>query len=166
MLRSHLPERSGRCALNARNWIVAFVFQGTFLKPEFVIWPFRLFTVIQPLRYTFRSVYYLQFIGTLWEGAQLSSDPTGFTCGSQPGFCYGRTGEQVLSSLSHLFSPGVENTVAKDMGIVLLIAFVFKMIWLLIIVLRTNRAKLGTAETPVASAETAAAIRSGQAVEI
>ncbi|CAE8583869.1 unnamed protein product [Polarella glacialis] len=130
-------------------WALAFLFSGVFLMPEFVIWPLRGLCSALPLTYASRSLHHLEFHGTVWEGAQLSSKRPGFTCG-QEGPCYGRTGDQVLHSLSVLFAAGVENTIAKDIGIILIIGVIFKTICFAVVVLRTHRAH---AAWPIVSAQ-------------
>lgn len=115
-------------------WINAFLFSGGFLKPDFIIWPFRKIVDITPLFYAMRSFVYLEFHDTVWDGAQLT--PAGFTC-NQPGLCYGREGEQVLRSLSQAFSSAAGNHVATDTAMLFLMAFTFKIICFVTIVLRT-----------------------------
>lgn len=120
-------------------WIIAFLFSGSFLKPVFIIWPFRELVYLTPLFYGMRSIQYQEFHDTLWDGAQLT--PTGFKC-NEPGFCYGREGDQVLGSLSLLFSSVAGNHFAMDVAMLLLMAFIFKVICFATIVLRTYWADL------------------------
>merc|ERR1712137_745816 len=42
-------------------WFTNFLFSGAFLKPEFVSWPWKLFTYLVPLRWTLASMNYLEY---------------------------------------------------------------------------------------------------------
>jgi hypothetical protein len=125
-------------------WFVGFLFCGSFLKPDSIIWPFRAICWFFPLRWTIRAMSYLEFHGTEWEGAELNSvSPTGFVCpgANSPLNCFGRTGDQVLKSLSQQFgnlSDSAEDTVVKDVVYCLIIAAVFKVICIISIVLKTR----------------------------
>jgi len=123
-------------------WFVAFLFSGCFLKPDFIIWPFRAFCWCLPLRWMIRALVYLEFHGTEWEGAELSSvSPTGFVCpgADSPLNCFGRTGDQVLKSLAQQFGNlSTEDTVVEDIVYCLIIAAVFKIICIVSIVLKTR----------------------------
>jgi len=118
-------------------WINAFLFSGGFLKPDFIIMPFRKIVDITPLFYAMRSFIYLEFHGTTWSGAHPTAE--GFAC-NQPGFCYGHTGEQVLASLSQSFSSATGDHVGTDAAVLLLMASIFKIICFVTIVLRTHGA--------------------------
>jgi hypothetical protein len=125
-------------------WISAFLFSGGFLKPEFIIWPFNKVVDVTPLFYTMRSLQYLELHGTVWDGARLSNSPVGFTC-DHPGFCYGHTGDQVLSSLLQLFSSAVGDRVASDTLTLLVMAFGFKVLCFTAIVVRTRTSSVAIA---------------------
>jgi hypothetical protein len=123
-------------------WFLAFLFSGLFLKPDFIIWPFRALCSCLPLRWALRAMVYLEYHGTEWEGAELSSvSPTGFVCpgAGSPMNCFGRTGDQVLKSLVQQFGNlSTEDTVVEDICYCLIIAGVFKIICIVSIILKTR----------------------------
>lgn len=123
-------------------WFAAFLFSGLFLKPEFIIWPFRALCSCLPLRWAIRGMNYLEYHGTEWEGAELSSvSPTGFVCpGASPTVnCFGRTGDQVLKSLTVQFGNlSAEDTVVEDIAYCLIIAGFFKILCIVSIILKTR----------------------------
>merc|ERR1712217_299709 len=83
-------------------WFISFLFCGTFLKPEVLLWPFDTLSVLFPLRWTFSSMGYLGYHGTFWDGAEDIGDNK-FKCAAG-GACFGHSGDQVLQSLSHTFA--------------------------------------------------------------
>jgi ABC-type multidrug transport system ATPase subunit len=92
-------------------WFAAFLFCGLMIPIDNVVWPFKLFGYIMPLKYCLRILLYNEFIDQDWKGAELcdpQSDancfsvsdkqgPTdGWTCGSLSEACYGKEGWQVI----------------------------------------------------------------------
>ena len=96
-------------------WSSSIVFCGLVFRGEDVVWPFRLFYYVMPLKWTFGSAGYDLFMPSDFTGAETCvpgaaitySDGTTATCssagfcdGMQSSFgCWGRTGEQVLDTL-------------------------------------------------------------------
>lgn len=145
-------------------WFAAFLFSGNFLSPDFIVWPFRIFTYCFPFRWTIRTMNYAEFHGTEFDGAELSStSPTGFVCpgASSPLECYGRTGDQVLKSLSHQFQNlSTEDTFGEDIAYCCIFAAVFKIICMISIVVKTRwktpvRLPGGRTSTAAGTTETA-----------
>ena len=100
-------------------WFASFLFSGLLVPVDDVTWPFRALCYVLPLGWSLRTMAGVEFRDTLWEGAVLC--PTsgeegcsyhadgdgneilpGWTCGPTglPGLCSGRTGAQVLDTLS------------------------------------------------------------------
>merc|ERR1712113_271675 len=102
-------------------WFCSFLFGGIFLKPERIIWPFRAFTYVSPLRWSLGTMHYLAFRGTSWEG--------------------GFTGEQMLDSISEQFNVEGVDHVLEDILYTLLIGVSFKACSFCMIMLKT-RAKM------------------------
>merc|ERR1712048_1403975 len=100
-------------------WIFSFLFAGTFLKPEFIPWPCNQFVDLLPMSYTFRTLHYLQFQGTVWPDAHAVMESPGFACAAD-GPCFGHTGEQVLVAVGNFFSSSADSTLALDVHVVLL----------------------------------------------
>jgi len=111
-------------------WFSGFLFSGLLVAEEYVAWPLRALCKVMPLKYALRSISYLEFHDTIWEGAKLDSlSSRGFSCDTDPTYrkCVGRTGDQVLESL-HLTFDAIsnENKVLDDVFILVVIALVFK----------------------------------------
>lgn len=122
-------------------WFVAFLFAGTFLDPDFIIWPLRACTFIFPLRWTAQTLVYLETHGTEWKGAELVSSAPGFLCpGKSPLQCYGRTGDQVRASLANLFGNVSEDDTRKhDVLILLAITVVWKLAYIAMVIYRSRK---------------------------
>ena len=99
-------------------WFASFLFAGIMIPQEDVIWPFRAFGYISPMKYALRTVVYTEFIDRTFDGAELC-DPTtdsncyysgsntgadqGWTCGANNEACFGKEGWQVLDQLHRSF---------------------------------------------------------------
>lgn len=93
-------------------WFTAFLFMGTFLQEEYIMFPLNIFCQIMPLKWTAMALSYNILSDTSWVGATLNAtSATGFVCPDLPEYlCYGSTGRQVLTTLSYIFS----NVTADD----------------------------------------------------
>merc|ERR1712032_901942 len=100
------------------GWFSAFLFAGIFLQPEFIIWPFRVFCSVSPLRWCVRSMQYLAFHGTTWEG--------------------GRTGEEMLDVLSTNYAVEADGHVLEGISYMLLIGLFFKLCHLLVLICKLS----------------------------
>lgn len=135
-------------------WFASFLFSGNFLDGEQVIWPFKLFTYLFPLRWSMQAIHYLDTHGTDWQGSEKSVFPPGFSCSTSP--CFGYTGDQVRETLSQSFGNiSAEDTVAQDLLNILLFGLFFKILAIVIVIKRTqfsgmklHAAPLGGAEAP------------------
>jgi len=121
-------------------WIVSFLFSGIFLRPDQIVWFLEDAVYLMPLFYCLRALHHIQFLGTLWDGAVLSDVVPGFKC-TQPGPCYGRTGDQVLKSLSGMFVSSEQDTVTRDIAVILLMGLLAKLVCVGIIMARTRGSK-------------------------
>jgi len=137
--------------LNFMNvWFSAFLFAGIMVPREDVIWPFRLFCYILPLNWVLRSMAYLEFSPTTFEGATLCTDTSdlscffhlddsenrivpGWTCGENRLQCMGRNGGQVLDSMGIYYkSISSEDNVLNDILVCLFITVVCKIGYILL----------------------------------
>lgn len=105
-------------------WLASFLFDGTAVPTNSVIWPFRVFCYVTPSRWGLASLAYVVFVDTpdyagtkacntssptvlappYCNVASLDSQGLGFFCpDAPPSACYGRTGNQILHSLSANF---------------------------------------------------------------
>jgi len=124
-------------------WIIDFLFSGGFLKPDDMLWPFYNINNITPLSYGTRSLQYLDISGTSWGGAQVIGQ--GFVC-DQPGFCFGHTGHQVLTSLSQFFQVDPDKHFFIDIFSILLMALTSKIICFAAVIMRTRQGPSRTCE--------------------
>ena len=111
------------CYLNM--WFISFLFSGVMVPEDQVIWPFRAFIYILPLKWAFSSSQWLDAIDSEYSGAWLCEEGTsagrtdclyhfddagnklypGWTCSEIPNGeynplqCFGKLGWQVLDSL-------------------------------------------------------------------
>lgn len=126
-------------------WFAAFLFSGMLVAEDFVVWPLRALCKVMPLKYGLRSIAYLEIHDTIWEGAELdSSSNRGFRCPSDPTYrkCFGRTGLQVLDSLHQMFdSISTENTMLDDVVHLVLVALLFKVLFLVAAMVKCRGSK-------------------------
>ena len=127
-------------------WSSSIVFCGLVFRATDVVWPFRLFYYVLPLKWTFNAAGYdvymptASFKGaalcdagtdvTLSSGAEVACPSGGFYCdGAATAFgCWGATGKQVLNTLSLSYeSLGTDDDRGLDIGILLLMGFVLKL---------------------------------------
>lgn len=132
-------------------WSSSIVFCGLVFRGEDVVWPFKLFYYVMPLKWTFGSAGYdlympSEFTGaeTCVPGAAISySDGTTATC-SSVGFycdgmkssfgCWGRTGEQVLDTLNRSYETlSSDDLRGRDFGILLAMAAALKLAYVFIL---------------------------------
>jgi len=138
-------------------WFISFLFCGTFLKPEFLLSPFDTLSVLFPLRWTFSSMGYFGYHGTVWEGAQDLGNNK-FMCASG-GACFGHTGDQVLASLSHTFAVTQENTIVRDICFILAYGIAFKTLHVVLAVAKTQFGNRNAVSTPDVEVKTVAGTR-------
>merc|ERR1712216_318151 len=127
-------------------WSSSIVFCGLVFRATDVVWPFRLFYYVLPLKWTFNAAGYdvympsASFKGAalcdagedvaLSSGAVVACPSAGFYCdGAATAFgCWGATGKQVLHTLSLSYeSLGTDDDRGLDVGILLLMGFVLKL---------------------------------------
>jgi len=107
-----------------QGWFTAFVFAGFLIRRDDIVWPFKVFTWIFPLRYTIRGMVYNEIIDTSYEScADIGDDP----CFGDPAVTGRQDGGDVLNSLGDVFGPfSDENTLAEDILVPLGLAIFFK----------------------------------------
>eukprot|EP00039_Didymoeca_costata_P000872 m.47690 g.47690 ORF g.47690 m.47690 type:complete len:632 (+) comp10525_c0_seq2:112-2007(+) len=116
-------------------WFSGFLFAGFLIPVDDIIWPFKLFAYILPLRYSVRSLVYNEYIDATFEACQ----PTGI-CYGDPTVNGTQSGSDVLNSLGNIMEVITnENTILLDIGIVLGIAVVFKLIHMVLLVNKSNQ---------------------------
>eukprot|EP00937_MAST-01D_sp_MAST-1D-sp2_P001512 g1512.t1 len=146
------------------NWFSSFLFAGVMIAEADVVWPFRLFCYILPLKWGLQGMMYIEFTDSTWSGATTAGCPAnysstpalkpectyhsalgntaGFTCG--PGVpqqnCFGYTGAQVLESIGKNFQVvEAKNNLAMDFGIVAAIGIFFKVQYMVVLMLKVRQ---------------------------
>jgi len=106
-------------------WFTGFIFAGFLIPGEDMVWPFKAFTWILPLRWTIRGMVYNEMIDGTYEQCDLSSDDQCFGDPAAPGR---QDGDDVLNSLGDVFGPfSDENTLVQDILVPLSFALLLKM---------------------------------------
>lgn len=119
-------------------WFSGFLFAGFLIPVSDIIWPFRTFAYILPLRYSVRAMIYNEYTDSTWQACD-------FTNPRQ--ICYGdplnngtQSGDDVLDSLTNimeLFSS--DNTIFGDTMVCVGIAVGFKIIHSILLVTHTYK---------------------------
>jgi len=121
--------------LNFMNyWFAAFLFGGFLIPANDIYWPLKAFYYCMPYAYFVRSLIFSLFSTNPWEPC---TDPTiGAVC-SPSG-----DGQDILEQVGNRVFPLVEpeDTFAVDVGIMLCIGVVFKIIYILTVVMKANQA--------------------------
>ena len=120
-------------------WFTSFLFAGFFIVGEGIPWPLKVFLYVLPLRWSIASMVKTEFRWSTFEGAQLApaaagSPYSGFTCTAPAAarqVCFGRTGEQVLWSLSQSFTSfdPAQETFGTDVACLVGIGLFFKLVF-------------------------------------
>eukprot|EP00961_Rhodomonas_salina_P182921 2469545-Rhodomonas_salina.1 len=111
VLRLTPHARSAGMLLYLCMWFSSFLFAGIMVPEKDVIWPFRVFAYVLPLRWCLASMAYIEFADVDYEGGDC-----------EPGLgCYGTDGKEVLDSLGLQFqSISSDDNVARDIGYLVL----------------------------------------------
>ena len=143
-------------------WFSSFLFSGLYIAISDIVWPFRVFSYILPFRYAIQALVYQEFIAKPFRGADLC-DPVDTGCLSHSGdtganegwqcpdlyadeVCYGREGWQVLDTINQSFDViSSDNITWVNVGILLAISGVARVIYVLQIIQKCNQASAITA---------------------
>ena len=136
-------------------YFAALLFAGVFVDPEDVIWPLRSLCYFLPLGWSFQSFMFAIFHGQPdYDGTMdcIPGEriPGGAICGQQ-GFycsspndptgaaCFGRTGDQLLNSLSLRFTIlGDEGHYARNISLILSFGVLCRLVYVAQIILLTK----------------------------
>ena len=138
-------------------WFTSFLFSGLFITIKDIVWPFRVFPYILPLKYAVQAIVYQEFIAKPFQGAEIC-DPSDAGCLSFPGeqgpedgwecpglsgdkVCYGREGWQVLDTMGQsydLVSSDVQTW--ENIVIILAIAVVARILYVVLMIKKCNQA--------------------------
>uniref|UniRef100_A0A0G4HRN8 ABC transporter domain-containing protein n=1 Tax=Chromera velia CCMP2878 TaxID=1169474 RepID=A0A0G4HRN8_9ALVE len=117
-------------------WFTSFLFSGWFIEPGDVVWPLRAFVYILPLRWTLPSFSQEEVrVSVYGQAREDPNSPVGYVCDANvlPQQCFGRTGLQVLDSVSTVYPTlSTERTFMKDCLLTIAIASAFKIFHVLL----------------------------------
>jgi len=111
-------------------WFTSFLFSGFLVPEDDVPMPFRLLAFVSPIKWATKAATYAEFSGTEFAGATVdAADPRGFSCPTVE--CYGRTGKEVLDTLSRttLKHLTTEDDLLTDCAVLLAIAVAFRVMY-------------------------------------
>jgi len=120
-------------------WFCSFVFAGMFVPAADIIWPFRVFVYVMPLRYSLQSLIYLDFHDSVFAcGGDGHLSLNGMACVSPKSGndVLGYIGKNVINTASNT------NTVGEDIGILLAIGVVYKLIYFVLLWAKANKMSL------------------------
>ena len=119
-------------------WFTAFVFSGWLIRAEDIIWPLRVFAYILPLRFTLRSMIYLEFIDSEYEPCDFSSDAV---CYGNPSVLGPQDGADVLDKIGEILGPfSSKNTLVLDILMPLALGVGFKIVHAVLLIVRARKA--------------------------
>eukprot|EP00971_Amphidinium_carterae_P014954 295285-Amphidinium_carterae.1 len=132
------------------GWFTGFLFSGWMLPTEDVMWPFRIFAYILPLRYTIRGMVYLEFMDTMFEPC-LGEEPRCYGTGAVP--TGHQSGSDVLDSLGGVFRSVIssENTLFTDILMPLALAVTFKLLHAVWLCIKAKQASTITPHTKLST---------------
>jgi len=137
-------------------WSSSIVFCGLVFRGEDVVWPFRLFYYVMPLKWTFGSAGYDLFMPSDFSGAEIcvpgaeiryaddtvsTCSPVGYYCdGMTSSFgCWGRTGTQVLDTLKMSYeSLSSTDYRGRDLGVLLAMTAALKLGYIFILMKKVS----------------------------
>jgi len=136
-------------------WSTSIIFCGLVFRGGDVVWPFRLFYYIMPLKWLFNGTGYDVYMPGSFSGAELCTPGTaivtgnststctdaGFYCdGATTSFgCWGRTGEQVLQTLHMSYeSLDIKDERALDVGVLLAMVAALKLGYIAVLYLTVS----------------------------
>jgi len=122
------------------HWFVSFLFSGVFVRIRSVFWPLRALCYATPMRWGLPTLIYQIYAGgKVFSGAEDCTPtpelgafcPGGFYCpGESVLTCYGKTGEQVLTTVGINFDViSSEFTLWRDLLWMAVIAVVWKLLF-------------------------------------
>ena len=156
-------------------WFVSFLFCLVLVDESDVVWPLRLLVYTSPLRWTFEQLAWAMVIETPdYDGVedcasnadgltgiattgpltgQTVSCPRNFYCPDDPSglMCWGRTGPQIITSLSQSFSAvgsfEAGDKFGRDIGLTIAIAIAFKLCYFGLFVLKSKSTSFALASS-------------------
>jgi hypothetical protein len=115
-------------------WFGSFLFAGFLIPLRDMYWPFELFYYIMPYGYYLRSSMYNFLQDTTWDACDPGTNTESAVCVTPP------DGKEVLGGINLVYAiVDNEDTIAKDIGILLAIAFVYKFLYIVGVFYKTTK---------------------------
>ena len=116
-------------------WFSGFLYGGFLIPGEDMVWPFKLFYYILPLKYTIRSMVYTEFIDSKYD----SCDKNRY----EDEICFGKEGKEVLENLNQIYPLfSSDNTLMVDLLVIFGLTVLFKMIYFFLILTSNKSSKV------------------------
>ena len=111
-------------------WFSSFLYGGFLIPGEDMIWPFKIFFYILPLKYTVRSMIYAEFIDSKYDSCSKYDDEE---------ICFGKKGDEVLDNMNNIYPLfSSDNTLREDFLVVFGLTILFKLVYF-ILLLSSNK---------------------------
>jgi len=121
-------------------WFWSFLSSGFLIPPDDLVWPLKIFHYTLPFKYTLHSVIYNEFIDSTYPVCETPSDAQECLCCTSNTLCHGTDGTSVLDSIGSVYSLiNSKDTIAQDVGCMLLIALAFKIGYAAILIRKSRR---------------------------
>ena len=116
-------------------WFSGFLYGGFLIPGEDMVWPFKLFYYILPLKYTIRSMVYTEFIDSKYD----SCDKNRY----EDEICFGKGGKEVLENLNQIYPLfSSDNTLMVDLLVIFGLTVLFKVIYFFLILTSNKSSKV------------------------
>jgi hypothetical protein len=116
---------------------------GVLIPGADLVWPLKLFFYILPMKYGLRSMVYTEFIDSTYKD-----------CHPSDLICFGTDGDQVLKTLSSVYTVFEDkSTMGVDIGCLLAISAVLKAFYIAQVIVKSRR--VSTIEEPASQLSTA-----------
>jgi len=161
LLAALIPNPLVGVLLFLNYWFGCFLFAGVLVATKDVVWPLKALCYGMPLRWTLRTMSYLEYNFADFTGATLCNDVNDNTCrfhfddqGEKilPGWrcedqltqqCYGHQGTQVINSLGQYYATiSSEDTIWTDVTFNLIIGFSTKLLFFFVLRWQSRRASV------------------------
>ena len=100
-----------------------------------MIWPFKIFYYILPLKYSIRSMIYTEFIDSKYDNCNKKR--------YEDDLCFGKKGKEVLENMNTIYPLfSSDNTLRNDLLIVFGLTLFFKLLYFVLLLKSNKSSKL------------------------
>jgi ABC-type multidrug transport system ATPase subunit len=116
-------------------WFSSFLYGGFLIPGEDMIWPFKIFYYILPLKYSIRSMIYTEFIDSKYDNCNKKR--------YEDELCFGKKGKEVLENMNTIYPLfSSDNTLRNDLLIVFGLTLFFKLLYFVLLLKSNKSSKL------------------------